>query len=76
MDHKYVTEDVPCGLVPMAALGDAVGVHTPAIDGLIALTSAALGHDFTKEGRNLDTLGLARKSVAEIKQSFEMGPAS
>ena len=76
MDHKYVTEDVPCGLVPMAALGGAVGVHTPVIDGLIALTSATLGRDFTREGRNLDALGLAGKSVEEIKQIFDMGPAS
>jgi opine dehydrogenase len=35
MDHKYVTEDVPCGLVAMAGLGDAAGVATPVIDGLI-----------------------------------------
>ena len=43
MEHKYITEDVPCGLVPMSALGDVVGVDTPVIDGLIALSSAMLG---------------------------------
>ena len=31
MDHKYVTEDVPCGLVAMAAFGDAAGIATPVI---------------------------------------------
>ena len=75
MDHKYVTEDVPCGLVAMAALGDAAGVATPVIDGLIALSGAMLGRDFARDGRNLDYLGLAGKDVGQIKSSFELGPA-
>jgi opine dehydrogenase len=75
MDHKYVTEDVPCGLVAMSALGDAVGVATPVIDGLIALSGAMLARDFMKEGRNLEYLGLAGKSVEQIRQIFELGPA-
>jgi opine dehydrogenase len=74
MDHKYVTEDVPCGLVAMAALGDAVGVATPVIDGLIALSGAMLGRDFTSEGRTLNTLGLTGKNAAQITAIFELGP--
>jgi len=74
MEHKYVTEDVPCGLVPMAALGDAAGVTTPVIDGLIALSSAMLGRDFTAEGRTLAALGLAGKSAADMRAVFEAGP--
>jgi opine dehydrogenase len=74
MENKYVTEDVPCGLVPMAALGDATGVATPVIDGLIALSSSMLGRDLTTgDGRTLERLGLAGKSVAEIKRVFETG---
>jgi hypothetical protein len=75
MENKYVTEDVPCGLVPMAALGDAAGVATPVIDGLIALSSSILGRDLTRtDGRTLDYLGLAGKSIEEIRQVFETGP--
>ena len=74
MENKYVTEDVPCGLVPMAGLGDAAGVATPVIDGLIALSSSMLGRDLTqKDGRTLERLGLAGKSVEQIKQVFETG---
>jgi opine dehydrogenase len=76
MEHKYVTEDVPCGLVAMAGLGDAVGVATPVIDGLIALSGTMLGRDFTKEGRTLAALGLAGKSAEQIKAAFELGPRS
>ena len=75
MDHKYVTEDVPSGLVAMAALGDAAGVDTPVIDGLIALSSSVLGRDLTKpDGRTLDYLGLAGKTVEQIRTVFETGP--
>ncbi len=71
MDHKYITEDVPCGLVPMSALGDAVGAATPVIDGLIALSSAMLGRDFMREGRNLECLGLTGKNAEQVKRIFE-----
>jgi len=74
MSHKYVTEDVLCGLVPMSALGGAVGVATPVIDGLIALSSAMLGRDFAREGRSLEHLGLAGCTAEEVRRVFELGP--
>ena len=67
LQHKYVIEDVPCGLVAMSSLGRTASVATPVIDGLIELTSAMLGRDFRGEGRNLEALGLAGRSVAEIR---------
>jgi opine dehydrogenase len=76
MDHRYITEDVPCGLVPMSALGHAVGAATPVIDGLIALSSAMLGRDFMTEGRNLAYLGLTGRSAAEVRRIFELGPTA
>ena len=72
--HKYVVEDVPCGLVAMSALGQAAGVATPVIDGLVALTSAMLGRDFRAEGRTLERLGLAGRSAADVKRIMEHGP--
>ena len=74
LEHKYVVEDVPCGLVAMSSLGRVAGVGTPVIDGLISLTSAMLRRDFRAEGRNLDRLGLEGKSVAEIRGIMETGP--
>jgi opine dehydrogenase len=51
-------------------------VGTPVIDGLIALTSAMLRRDFRAEGRSLERLGLAGKSVTEIRSLVESGPAA
>ena len=67
LQHKYVIEDVPCGLVAMSSLGRAAGVATPVIDSLVTLTSAMLGRNFRAEGRNLENLGLGGKTVPEIQ---------
>jgi len=66
LEHKYVAEDVPCGLVAMAALGDAAGVATPVIGGLVALAGALTGRDFVADGRTLERLGLAGRGVDDI----------
>jgi opine dehydrogenase len=58
----------------MSALGDATGVATPVIDGLIALSSAMLGRDFAGEGRSLEHLGLAGRTAEEVRRVFELGP--
>ena len=64
--HRYLTEDLPYGLVPISELAKKVGVPTPHIDGLITLCSTFNGEDYYKLGRSLEKLGLADKSLDEI----------
>jgi len=59
LQNRYVTEDVPFGLVAWASLGDAVGVETPIMDALIAIGGAMMGVDPWTTGRNLEKMGLA-----------------
>lgn len=59
LDHRYLWEDVPTGLVPISALGEAAGVPTPACDAAIATASRLLRTDFRSTGRSLSRLGLA-----------------
>lgn len=65
--HRYITEDVPMSLVPIASLGQLVNVPTPAIDSIILLGSMLHGVDFRAEGRTASNLGLAGKSLKDIR---------
>jgi opine dehydrogenase len=73
LEHKFITEDVPTGLMPMSALGAAAGVPTPAIDALVALVQSMTGKDFAAEARTLPHLGLAGMSSTEIRRVMDEG---
>lgn len=49
--HRYLEEDVPCGLVPLESAAKHVGVATPYVSLIIDLANAILGRDFRKTGR-------------------------
>lgn len=66
--HKYISEDVPVGLMPMAALGTAAGVATPAIAALIEIVRCMTGTDYAAEGRTLRRMGLSGMDAAGIRQ--------
>jgi opine dehydrogenase len=59
--------------MPMAALGRAAGVATPAIDGVIRLAATMAGNEFAAEARTLDRLGLADMDAAQIQRTAEEG---
>jgi opine dehydrogenase len=70
---RYITEDVPYALVLAASIGDEVGVETPVVDGLIAITSVMLGQDFRADGRTLNALGLAGSGADGLRRFAETG---
>ena len=72
-EHKYITEDVPAGLMPMSALGAAAGVPTPAIDALIEVARHMAGKDFAAEARTLKRMGLAGMRASQIEHVVENG---
>lgn len=57
VDSRYISEDVPQGLVMLEALAEYLGIKTPICTALIELASAALGRDMRREGRTLERLG-------------------
>ena len=73
LDDKFVAEDVPTGLIPMSALGSAVGVRTPAIDSLVGVVRYMTGHSFTAEARTLDRLGLSGMDASQIQRVVQDG---
>jgi len=64
--HRYISEDVPMSLVPIASIGSMLGVPTPTIDMIIQLGSILHGRDYRSEGRTVERLGIAGLSVKEI----------
>jgi opine dehydrogenase len=67
LDARYVTEDVPYGLVPIVELGRLASVPTPVAHALTVLASSALGRDFIKEGRTLARMGLEGRTLTNIQ---------
>lgn len=66
LNHRYLTEDVPHLLVPVASFGKLLGIQTPIIDCIITLASTINGTDHFEKGRNIDKLGLSGMSIEEI----------
>ncbi|MHA1342050.1 MAG: NAD/NADP octopine/nopaline dehydrogenase family protein [Promethearchaeota archaeon] len=58
---RYLTEDVPTGLVPLASLGRYLGIPTPAINSVIKLAETILSVDFKRIGRTISNVGVPIK---------------
>lgn len=54
LDHRYITEDIPYGLVPISELSKRVGLATPYADSVIETAGLLLDRDFRKEGVRFD----------------------
>lgn len=72
-DNRYVTEDVPMGLVLLASLGEKFGISMPECNRMIEMCGGILGRDFHKEGTTLDTLGLGELTREELLRFVEIG---
>ena len=64
--HRYIFEDVPMSLVPIAALGKLFGVKVRGMESIIRLACIIHATDYWRRGRTLDKLGLQELSVGEL----------
>jgi opine dehydrogenase len=64
---RYLTEDVPMSLVPIASLGQMLGVPTPVIKSVADLAGTLLGADFWAEGRTTERLGIQGLGVRDLR---------
>jgi opine dehydrogenase len=58
LQNRYLTEDVPTGLVPLSSLGKVMGIPTPHIDALITIANALLGRQYGVKGRTVENVHL------------------
>lgn len=64
---RYLTEDVPTSLVPIASIGKKFGVETPVMNSLIELASRLNSCNYWEEGRNSEKLGIQNLSLKELR---------
>jgi opine dehydrogenase len=66
LQHRYIFEDIPMSVVPIAALGAQYGVAVRAMEAIIRLACIIHQTDYWRRGRTPDKLGIAHLSVAEL----------
>lgn len=64
--HRYIFEDVPMSLVPIASLGERYGVSVRGMDSIIRLACFIHHTDYWRRGRTVDKLGIDGLSVGEL----------
>ncbi len=58
LNIRYITEDIPTGLVPLSSLGRYLNISTPAINALIILANTLMKKNFWKIGRTIENIKL------------------
>ena len=56
LEHRYILEDIPCGLVPLEAMGIKLGIDMTYTSLTIDLASRLMDINFRETGRNLTYL--------------------
>lgn len=72
-DSRYITEDVPYGLVATVALGEKVGRPATLHAAGVALFSAMYRRNFTAENTLLAALDLERISLTSLREAARSG---
>ncbi|MEW6367810.1 MAG: NAD/NADP octopine/nopaline dehydrogenase family protein [Acidobacteriota bacterium] len=66
LQHRYVTEDIPFGLVTLASLGRMLGIATPCMNAVVQIACMANGVDYWSTGRTVESLGIRHMSRREL----------
>lgn len=69
-DHRYLTEEIPYGLVPVHLLGQLIGVSTPMVDASITLSGLLMDVDYLEEGLTLEKLGWGSYNPVQVLRSL------
>jgi opine dehydrogenase len=73
LSHRYIFEDIPASLVPMASLGERFGVSVRGMDAIIRLACIVHRTDYWRRGRTVEKLGIAGLSVSELTRYVNEG---
>jgi len=73
LNHRYIFEDVPMSLVPLATIGQLHGVSVRGMDSIIRLACIIHHTDYYRRGRTPERLGIDRLSVSELNHFVKEG---
>ena len=73
MQDRFVTEDVPYGLVLLSTLGQLLDLPTPVSDAIVNLAGAINCVDYWTQGRGVNELGLGEMSLEQIQTFLNNG---
>jgi opine dehydrogenase len=73
LKDRFVTEDVPYGMVLFSTVGDLLGIPTPTHDAVIQLASVVNRTNYWKMGRGISELGLSRFDKKGLKKFLHDG---
>ena len=73
LNHRYIFEDVPMSLVPIASLGEHYGVSVRGMDSIIRLACIVHRTDYWRRGRTVEKLGIGGLSVSELTHYVNEG---
>ncbi len=73
LENRYLLEDVPMSLVPIASAGRVFGLRARAIESVIDVAGFLQETRFWSRGRTLERLGLDHLSPTELRRLVEDG---
>lgn len=73
LNHRYLSEDTPMSLVPIASMGDLFGVPCPTIKSIIHLVNLLHECDYWQTGRTAEKMGLTGLNMKQIRRFIQDG---
>jgi opine dehydrogenase len=73
IDHRFLNEDVPYGLVAIAELGRLADVPTPRADAVIEIASTVADRPYRRDGLTRERMGIADMTVAQAISLLRTG---
>jgi opine dehydrogenase len=71
LQTRYLSEDIPYGVIPWISLAKACNVETPTLRGLVHLVEILHGKRYWDEARTLDKLGLSGLAPSGLKDAVQ-----
>ncbi len=71
--HRYIFEDVPMSLMPLASIGNQYGIKVRTMESIIRLACIIHQTDYYRRGRTIEKLGIKDLSVGELKRYVNEG---